>query len=1337
MSTIHDEFQQVMDDYTQDTRAARKAVQADRDEQVAILYPHARTFRLHQADAVSDTEKGEKALALLPRTLTLVTPDLRDPSRDHLLAGPHPVPSRGMTWNPVHRELSFVTSDGEHKISGHLSMTHNRLRAFGTVAVDGQAVAVEYRVNPQRYKMKVAKKAAYLAPDKSITWDPNSEKWKTAEWSTDYEVGFTYGINGEEVIGDEKLYTFLAKFDDVKSRRVWEPIPLTYAGYLNKQRRINFGLTSGYTPPKGPGTELFPYRLSCTLSEFASDFTGGMVVNPPNVTDPLVYGLIGVWTGRGIAGLYHLGDSARGAARIVAVHDHQLYAGSVAAVHTEVDGDVLTWSGLDKAVAEEAGIPTEGRLTFSPDGERVVESSFGATGVRVHPDAALELGSRISVSGLAAALRHAAELAEPDPAAEHDLTELMGMSQFTQNEKLEYYDKVQEDSMEDFYKILQNYMDEDLRRTFFHKDPPPLDAELLAIAGTKGTQGTDPYPWFRSLSVAYTATCVGKFSDDPYAKTLNTVRAEQWLSQTTGASDVMAAQSPLLYANRWKELPANKNIGWYLADQKANHAKYAPEIDATTEVWIKEARENNVGTEEQLAELEKSIRAIGEHAKKHKLFWAFAVYVGASRPSYMLMLEAFIKLGGEVDGSEFSQRVQRTVAVLNVLDTTSFISQEYSYMLQLFELSTLLPQMADLDSGIGGFQFALKAILDAFWKKYLDSEDPVLKEAARLLKEHASEDVVGKMLAILRTTAAVGYGLFNWGYLMAQYQSACSRLLAGVPALVIRMGALAAMGTLMSFFLDGTADWDSLPDTQKGFIIVAGINILALNVVALVKRGVALHEVWNPAKGFWKNAKMFFSSKLLTKAQRTATNGLRGYLLQEGGPKVPAGRLTFKQWWANRQAAAAQPLIPKPAKSFARRLFGKNLTRFMARALAGAFAIVGIVMSSIDLHHSKEPLEKAANAMFLLAACLELIAVIGSWAVAGSALAVGGLLVSSIFSFVAVLGFVALVAGAILLIVLMTRPVQSPVEKFAKDRAGDLYMPYKAAIETFRIYKPIGEPQRAGIAVFATADQSHALHVASDGKVTQAKFDATGHTAFYISVNQFGRAQIGAPIVDTAGKPCLLSLAVDDAGAVSAKDYASETPEPEPKLLWFADIQGEGTYQESAPGVKDLKSAPFKLRSVFFVDKKETRWLATDGASGWRTTTDEAEAATVRLEMVATKPTELAMSDVSWFTVAHDEVTGPGLQVPGSVPQEWTISPALPEGLEFDKVEGTISMKTGIDIPPAPKREYALSVKNEIGSAETTFTLEVVLPPEEPPSETVSAGAEPAEEPRSEMVSAI
>ena len=372
---------------------------------------------------------------------------------------------------------------------------------------------------------------------------------------------------------------------------------------------------------------------------------------------------------------------------------------------------------------------------------------------------------------------------------------------------------------------------------------------------------------------------------------------------------------------------------------------------------------------------------------------------------------------------------------------------------------------------------------------------------------------------------------------------------------------------------------------------------------------------------------------------------------------------------------------------------------------------MGIVLSAIELSKGGEPLEKAANWLFLLVSVLELVAVVGSWAVAGSAVAVGGMLVSSIFAVVSVVGFVALIAGAILLIILLTRPQPSPVEQFAKQ-SGEFYMPYKAAIESFRFYQPAGQAQRAGVAMFPGGDRDHALTVAADGSVSQGPFTEDGHTAFYLTTDQRGRAEIGAPIADTKGKPSLLALGTDDKGALVTKDAVGEDSPTDAKLLWYAEIQGDGTYEESKDGVRELRSAPFKLRSAYWADRGQARYLSVDGSTGWKLT--ESDGTVIRLEMVVTKPQELTMNDVSWYTVAHDEESGPALQVPGSEPHLWSISPELPDSLEFLPASGTVRMRTGVDVPPIPKRNYTLTVTNPVGSLQTAFDLEVVVPQDEP-----------------------
>jgi hypothetical protein len=1287
------------DAYIAELQDARRAVRAQRDQQVATLYPNARTFVLKRADPVGADAAAELAATEIPATMTLVTPDPADPSRDQLFIGPYPVLARDQRWNAAFEELDFATSDGVRPISGTFRMTHSRLRAYGAIALGDHTVSVEYEVDPQRYRVKVAKNAAYLAaPANTITWDTSSDRWKNAEWGKDYELGFTFGVNGEEVIGDEKEYTFVASFDDITTGREWKPAPGTYTGRMTRDLRLVYTLLGGVKPPTGPGTALFPYQLLVKLSEFGFDFAGGMVVGEPGPKGT-VYGMIGDWTGNGIAGLYHLEHDGRDI--IFSVHDRTLFANTTPAADTRLDGDTLTWSGLDQQAAAAAGIPVAGSVTFSPDGSAVVGSSFGAVGGRITADQALAMAGRLTDSGFAGILREASANVGDD---DHKLPALLRMSQFTVDEEGKFYDQIQSEAMEDFYAILQNYMDPDLRKTFFRDTPPPLDNDLRDIAKVKGTKGTDPLPWFRTLSVPYTATCVGKFSDDAYARTLNTIRAEQWISVTTSASDVMSAQTPLLYQRRYGA--KHKNLAWFLTDQKLNADVYAPQIDAAVDKWLKQARDANVGTPEEMAKLEERIKALGAHAKKHKLYWAIQVYAGTSTPSYLNMLKLIIMSGVEYDGSEFTQRVQRTVALLNVLDITGFFAKEYAYLLQMFEVSSILPETLDLSGDFGDFQYVLKKVIEKFIDTYINHPDPGMREVAEALRQHANEEFITKMLAILRTSAAVGYGLSNWSFLAQRFESICAKRLAGVPSMVIKFGALAGMGVLLGFFLTGGCDWNSLSDQQRGFVILAATNTCAVALITIIKQGLALHAVWDSSAGVFKQLMRFFDPFLVNKAQGTVTTGLRGYLLSEAGPRLTP-RLGMPQAANARQALAgeAEPLLGgRRSRTWVRRLFGKNLSRFMARALTGAFSILGIVLSAIDLANSTDPMEKAANIMFIIASSLELVAAVGGWLVAGAG-------ISALFSCVAFIGFVALVIGAILLIVLMTRPQQSPVEKFAKERAGDLYMQYRAAIESFRLYQPIGQPQRSGIAMYVGDDKAKCLRIGSDGAVSQGAFDETAHTAFYVSTDDRGRARFGAPVSDAEGKPMFLCLSVAEDGRVTSKNFISDDLTSDPKALWYADILGDGTYEETVPGVKELKSAPFRLRSAFFADdKKATRYLALDGTAGWKLVDKAEDAARIRLEMVATKPAELGMADVTWYTIAHNELTGPALQVPGSYPRRWAISPALPEGLVFDAEDGSVSMIEGYDVPPAARRTYTLTVANDLGRAETTFDLEILVP---------------------------
>lgn len=109
-----------------------------------------------------------------------------------------------------------------------------------------------------------------------------------------------------------------------------------------------------------------------------------------------------------VAGLYHLHADPRHGFLLLSVHDGQLYVDQQPVRGARIDDGVLCWNGLPDAVSH---LPKQGFLQFSRDGERILASSFGKTGERVHPDAALEVATQLQGSeGVAAALLHAASL---------------------------------------------------------------------------------------------------------------------------------------------------------------------------------------------------------------------------------------------------------------------------------------------------------------------------------------------------------------------------------------------------------------------------------------------------------------------------------------------------------------------------------------------------------------------------------------------------------------------------------------------------------------------------------------------------------------------------------------------------------------------------------------------------------------------------------------------------------------------------------------------------------------------------------------------------------------
>jgi hypothetical protein len=1283
----------------EEKRQARRAVWARREAQVRALYPHCRTFEITTADAVGADDLAASTRERLPRTLTLVTPDPDDPAKDHLFVGPYPVLSRNLHYDRAFEELTFATSDGENPIKGHLRLFRSRTRAHGTLSYGGQAFAVELAVKPQRYRMIVGKGAGYLGGSSTapkLTWNVDSDQWKNAPWTAQPAADFTYGVTGSQIIGDQVVYDFVATFDDLETKKEWVPFDGDYVGYVSTSNVLKFAVQAGVKPPKSRTDDtLFPYILQCQLSPFAYDFVGAMLCDRPDLTGN-VYGLKGTWVQPQAAGVYLLDSAERAGGGtepvLVGVHDGRLYLGDVA-VDSSWHGHRLHWSGLDA----DGPLGVEGYLEFAPDGHTLLGSSLGCGGWRIHPDAASDVISMAGAASGDVAMFTAAKHAEKT----YDINDLIAMSQFSLSESGNYYDKIQAQSMEDFYAILQNFMDADIRKQFFDKHPPPLDPGLYGIAHTPGKRGGDPKQWYGSLSVAYASTALSKFSSDPGAKLLNERRASTWLTNQTGIADVMQAQAPLLYARRYQA--KYDSLDWFLNDQRNNAEKYRPAIEAKAAEWIAEVETTFSGTKEELQKVIDNIAAMRDKAIADKLFWAFTLFAYTSRPAYLNMLQTILMSGEEIDGSEFTQRVQRTVAMLTILDTSSFFAGEYAYLLQLFQVSTVLPQLADFSGDLADFNLVVKLILDKFIETYINSPDPKMKDAAEKLREHASQELVGRVLQVLRQAAAANSAIYNWTNLVATFESRVAQVFGALPGIVSKMIMMGAAGLLISYFVTGQASWNDLTPAQRTSIIIASAGVLAQVTLMITTRAVAFSQVFNPAHGLWKNFKLFFSSKLLERAQALGAQGFRGFLLGSRGLDQQAAWLSRRANMALLfgNAAEAAALQAKANRvTTLQKIFGRNMNEFVATRLGAFMAAAGIVVSALLLAQGGEPMEVAANALFLAASVLEFIAAAGLWATqAFGVVAIGGLAVSSIMTVLSVFAIAAFVAGAILIAVLLFRPQDSPVTKFAKEKAGVYYMPDQTEIDYLEVFQKGTEPQRAGLTIHPEGSPDACLYVGGDGTLSQRKYDGTGNSALYLNVDELGRAQFGAPLINDQKQQTMLVLAVDEAGKLVAAKPTEKTTTTT-SMMWVGELQG--------PGTKDgefLVSARFKLYNVEWFAKHQTkRYLTTDG-TGWKVA--DSSATVLVLTMVSTKPQGLKMTDIVWNTLQHDQHQAPVLTIPGSAPWKWTITPALTEGLILYPETGTVGMQIGATMRPLPKAEYTLKVDNGVGQLSTTFSITI------------------------------
>ena len=849
--------------------------------------------------------------------------------------------------------------------------------------------------------------------------------------------------------------------------------------------------------------------------------------------------------------------------------------------------------------------------------------------------------------------------------------------------------------MEDFYNIVKYYMPASLRQQFVSVNPPELDPTLKGIAGMPGSQGEDAAEWYRTLSVDYVTNLLGNFSNDENAAYLNKSRACKRLKRNTGKSGVYNAQSPALYTNRFvQKFPI---INQFLDDQKTNYETYNAYIDEDAAKWKKEIEDSVSGDADQLKELKDQVDRLAA-AAKNKKYWAYVLLRYSMTPSFLSMLQMISFNPDGLDGSEFARRVQRTTAVLNILDPSAEFVREFTYTIQLFQVASILPQLIDFSGDLNQYAYAGNLILEQFIKTYIDSPDPEMRQAAeemkKLQKKLEDQTLFKKLMQLMQEACVSMGGIYNWARFATKFENALGFVLRGT-GVIVKFAMLGTVMTAVSFtimgFVSGQLEWSNLTAEQKVSLVGGGAGILAQIAFSILKKGIAFKSVFTPGSGLLNGLKVFLSPKTLTRAQANIATGIRGWII--GETRITQANMTVA-------AAMAQANNAGRATRVLKGLFGRNLNEFIATRVGAIMAVTALVFSAIDLAKAETPMEKGMDICFVVSSSLEVIALGGAWAIGGlglEATAIGGCLVTTIFPLLSGLAVLAAVAGIVLTIILLTKKPESPIKKFAEKEAKDagLYMPYKAEIESFEIFQPASGPQLSGAAL---CTGTSCLRMESGGTVSLSPLDNTGNTCFYLSVDAEGNTTFIAPLNDEKGAASSVCLTYADGKVSAAPPFSKD--EDLPKQQWRAKLI-------QSP---EVDADGHVLSGVFHIcaDAGMTQYL---GVSGGALVVSSA-AYNWTIKMVSTKPCGLTISDWTLQTFNRDLSHGPALTLPGSEKRTWSISPALPSFLEFHTDNGKICQKQGV-APDVMKQEYTLNVTNAVGSDSAKFTIEVQQPKEE------------------------
>lgn len=1293
---------------------------------VGSIYPRTRTFHVTGAEAVNAEGDALEALIALPTTLTLVTPDIADPSQDDLYIGTWPVRRENYSFDASYRRVRFSTQDPEGNIiRGTLDFTEGRTQVHGLVDYRDQGITFTGTIKPQRYRMNVGLNAAYLDTSGGgnvIRWDRESARWKQAQWSSDFkDIAMTWGVKREppDTPGLPDKHVFTAWFDSERHKTQWKPRESIYSGALKGTAdgdELTFDLMSDYEPElSGHEWSWYPTSLRAHMDPWADDFYGGMVTwkYEDMQMRPAVFGIHGRWDRGAAAGLYRLqtpGDPAR-THLVIGVFDGRLYVGDTVVADSILEGRVLSWTDLPASLRG-LGLPRRGELEFSADGEHIVGAARGFRGVRLHAGDSERPEPTVPGAALFAA-EPIADRADDQLSIE----ELMNMASTVRDPDNALRQKFQTQAMTDVHKILLNYMDSDLRKQFLMVNPPTLDGELRQIALTPGIDkeghSVEPIQWYSSQTHAFLCGALYEASPDSFADKINGKRANAALNWSFGEQGVPSLHSRMAYVRHFrKEYP---KIDKYLVDQ--DNSKWDVHINAKFDQLIKDYWAHSVDNEadkQTTQDLVNDLENLRNYCRSKRRFWALAVFSTAVSVTKLNRLYTMATNG--TDSSRIAEECNHVQALLGIVDTDGVFAKEYGKVLAYFHLTVLVPALAKMEGG-DWLYYQIRDMVTTFVEEYKNGKDTELADLAKQMAEEITEDRMREMARMLAMSHVAGG---SWTHIVGRFTNAVVKKFGQAMSAIARWMCVAAGFMIIVFVAQGTISWDRMDPGTRGLMVIGAIRSVAQAIHLLARGVIGISELWKNIGIHWRNIGHKFRGQALEDVVKLNLTGFWKWIGRNTIAKSVA------QETMNDMVVAGTRVMTR-GRMF-KLLLGANASEFLAIRLGAILSFISLVLIVWSMVESSDAnsMVKAANWIFFASALIEFIAAASGWILVTVTTALTPL-VASVLTLVGIIGFALMIAGIVLMIIGMQQPTESPTEKYIKS--CPFYREKGYDIDDFEVFVPKNiRDEYVAVSLTDPNNYDRCVVLKHDGKVDVGKYDSSGATGLLCYTDHLGRAQFFGRLIpgDNCDEMVMHGVAVSSGGVLVSLAQGSDQSQPmlgDERFMWRAVPTGGAEWAEKeTPKPNDGRNFPrrqsksavltagnFRFYNEYWHKTKGVKRFLQITGSGWALTDNENAAGTeIRVMSRKMKPQCLKVDNTVWYTKQHDMRIYPSLLVEGSRPYRFTISPALPTNVNLDPVSGHIYMSTGLDVPAHSAQNYTLVLTDPAGNETlAAFTLEI------------------------------